>query len=99
MKLTKGKISKLYSKKRQSLKKHLTNNNILSERKTFRKIKKLNLARKSIKKFHHKKYSGGTPTEITELKTPLLSTIQLLSEQEGVSDNQLDEPVMYNVSP
>jgi hypothetical protein len=52
MKLTKGKINKLYKKKKQSLKKIKHKNKIKnkSKRHTFRKHKKLNLARKSLKK-------------------------------------------------
>lgn len=51
MKLTKGKINKLYKKKRQSLKKIKNKNKNKSKRHTFRKHKKINLARKSLKKF------------------------------------------------
>ena len=51
MKLTKGKINRLYKKKRQSLKKIKNKNKNKSKHHTFRKHKKLNLARKSLKKF------------------------------------------------
>ena len=51
MKLTKGKINKLYKKKKQSLKKIKNKNKNKSKRHTFRKHKKMNLARKSLKKF------------------------------------------------
>jgi hypothetical protein len=58
MKLTKGKISKLYNKKRQTLKKHKRLNPSYKKR-TFRNKRKVNLARKSLKRFNYKKYKGG----------------------------------------
>ena len=54
MKLTKGKISKLYNKKRQSLKKKLNKRKSSSKKRTFRR-KHINLARKSLKR----PYKGG----------------------------------------
>ena len=57
MKLTKGKISKLYNKKRQTLKK-LKKGKTSHKRRTFRK-RKINLARKTLKRFNYKKYKGG----------------------------------------
>jgi len=57
MKLTKGKISKLYNKKRQTLKKIKTGKTSY-KRRTFRQ-RKVNLARKTLKKFNYKKYKGG----------------------------------------
>ena len=58
MKLTKGKISKLYNKKKQSLKKKITRKKSNKIR-TFRNKPPLNLARKSLKRFNYKKYRGG----------------------------------------
>ena len=52
MKLTKGKISKLYSKKKQSLKKKVNKKRGSSRNKTFRKKRNIHLARKSLKRFH-----------------------------------------------
>jgi hypothetical protein len=52
MKLTKGKISKLYNKKKQSLKKGKKDKKSRSiKRNTFRKNKGFNLARKTLKKY------------------------------------------------
>lgn len=59
MKLTKGKISKLYNKKRQSLKKNNNKRKTSSKNKTFRKKRNIHLARKSLKNFHYKKQRGG----------------------------------------
>ena len=60
MKLTKGKISKLYHKKKQSVKKRKYQKGKTSTKsKTFRGKKKINLANKSLKRFAYKKYKGG----------------------------------------
>jgi len=58
MKLTKGKITKLYKNKnkKQTLKKKVNKKNTKSNSKTFRRKRKVNLARKSLKKFN---YNGG----------------------------------------
>ena len=56
MKLTKGKISKLYNKKKQSLKKK-NNRRKSSNKNTFRKKRNINLANKTLKKY--KKLKGG----------------------------------------
>ena len=53
MKLTKGKIRKLYNKRNQTLKKY-RNKRVSYERKTFRNKRSINLARKTLKKI-----SGG----------------------------------------
>ena len=60
MKLTKGKISKLYNKKKQSLKKvNKRKGSNKSKNKTFRRKRHINLARRSLKRFHYRKQSGG----------------------------------------
>ena len=68
MKLTKGKISKLYNKNKQTLKKKANKRKTSNKSKTFRRKQKVNLARKSLKRFHYKKQKGGDdipPKEIT----------------------------------
>ena len=61
MKLTKGKISKLYNKKKQSLKKKkLNSKNNSRKNKTFRRKRAMNLANRSLKNLHYKK-RGGKP--------------------------------------
>ena len=62
MKLTKGKISKLYNKKRQSFKKP-KRRQLSNKRRTFRK-RYLNLARKTLKRHHYKKRRGGADNDI-----------------------------------
>jgi hypothetical protein len=69
MKLTKGKITKLYNKKRQSLKKKNNKRKTSSKNKTFRKKRNIHLARKSLKNFHYKKQRGGEDGETTTPKT------------------------------
>ena len=72
MNLTKGKISKLYSKKKQSLKRNKRGHS--GKSKTFRKNRRVNLARKSLKRLHFKENKGGgvndneLPKETTDNK-------------------------------
>ena len=56
MKLTKGKIAKLYNKRKQTLKKKVKSKRGASKSKTFRQNKKVNLSRRSLKRFS---YLGG----------------------------------------
>jgi hypothetical protein len=68
MKLTKGKISKLYNKNKQTLKKKANKRKTSNKSKTFRRKQKINLARKTLKRFHYKKQKGGEnipPKEVT----------------------------------
>jgi len=59
MNLTKGKISKLYSKKKQTLKRNKNKRGHSGRSKTFRKNRRVNLARKSLKRSHFKANKGG----------------------------------------
>jgi len=61
MKLTKGKISKLYNKKNQSIRRKKYKKKIVKKRQTFRKHNKNNLAHKSLKKV-----KGGASPEAEE---------------------------------
>ncbi len=71
MKLTKGKISKLYNKKKQTLKRKVNKGKKSSRGKTFRRKQKMNLARKSLKRLRYKKQSGGQedPKEVDNQMT------------------------------
>ena len=62
MKLTKGKISKLYNKKKQSVKKINKKKKGSLKSKTFRRKRSINLANKSLKKYRYKK--GGAEEDI-----------------------------------
>ena len=70
MKLTKGKILKLYNKNKQSNRKKNINLKTNNKKNTFRKINKLNLANKSLKKKQYKKYRGGEEGSEVGLGTP-----------------------------
>jgi hypothetical protein len=94
MKLTKSKISKLYNKTRQSLKRYKKRKSSYKKR-TFRK-RKVNLARKSLKRFNYKKHKGGwgevdTPKEEIQplAETPDQPTTEQSFEYQDQSfDNQ-----------
>jgi hypothetical protein len=58
MKLTKGKISKLYNKKKQSLKKKNNKRKTSTKNKSFRKKRNIHLARKSLKNLRYTKHGG-----------------------------------------
>jgi hypothetical protein len=86
MKLTKGKISKLYNKKKQSLKK-IKQKKITKKTQTFRKYKKLNLARKSIKNINYNKIGGVNEAEndyITFYGKTIEPEIYALNLQTGI---------------
>ena len=59
MKLTKGKISKLYSKNKQSVRRKKNGKGKTGRNRTFRKTKGLNLANKSLKSYYNRR--GGAP--------------------------------------
>ena len=77
MNLTKGKISKLYKKNKQSVRRRKNGKGKTGRNKTFRKTKSLNLANKSLKNFHKKR--GGAeeneqPVPIPVSETPVSET-------------------------
>ena len=59
MKLTKGKISKLYTKNRQSVKRRKNGKKKTDKSKTFRKKRNINLANKSLKQVNFRKNGGA----------------------------------------
>ena len=59
MKLTKGKISKLYSKNRQSVKRRKNGKNKTNKSKTFGRKRNVNLANKSLKQVYFRKNGGN----------------------------------------
>ena len=98
MKLTKGKISKLYNKKRQSFKKP-KRRKLSNKRRTFRNKKHLNLARKTLKR-----KGGGerdnviTPTEELPVTTTQ-ENIDTTTEELPVTTTQenVDTPTEENL--
>ena len=90
MKLTKGKISKLYNKKRQSFKKKLNKRKSSSKKRTFRR-KQLNLARKTLKR----PYKGGLRKEGVEMK--IMNKSMPVTNVEEDPENLEQEP-RYTIS-
>jgi hypothetical protein len=102
MNLTKGKITKLYNKKNQSLKKKINKKRTSNKSKTFRRKRNLNLARKSLKRFHHKKYGGegkkdgkqvedDTGIELTDIKLEDNNVAPLASTAQEVLTNKMPD--------
>jgi hypothetical protein len=99
MKLTKGKISKLFNKKKQSIKrikKHKQHYN----KKTFRNKKIVNLARKSLKNLHYKKYKGGGDPKdgksVSTAQTPIIDTTPIINT---ANQNPEEEGKQTTVAP
>jgi len=108
MKLTKGKISKLYNKRKQSLKKQkLHKKKSSSKNKTFRRKRNMNLANTSLKNIYFKKTGGvSNDTSVSGEKidnNPKLdssevpvdnttTTIVDSSQPEGVKTEELAAP-------
>jgi hypothetical protein len=94
MKLTKGKISKLYKKKIQSRKRRKDKKTNSKKRRTFRKNRKMNLAKSSLKKF-----IGGTTrvefeTEIGKAVLDMASKVPEINAliEKILSENKLQTP-------
>jgi hypothetical protein len=88
MKLTKGKIRKLYNKKNQSLKKY-KNKKASYGRKSFRNKKYVNLARKTLKRFAYKKPIGGATEDKPKDKS---KGIFNFLPKIGRKDKQIEQP-------
>jgi hypothetical protein len=107
MKLTKGKISKLYTKNRQSVKRRKNGKKKTNRSKTFRKKRNINLANKSLKLVNFRKNGGNNIVpEYDNIKEggyrmPYKNSKKskknkpLSNESTGIEMTQLDEPV-YN---
>jgi len=102
MKLTKGKITKLYNKKRQSFKKP-KRRKLSNKRRTFRNKKYLNLHKKSLKRYHYNKTKGGadedskeelTTPNLVENVEPVDTSVNIPSEQNiQENTNQITTPI------
>jgi hypothetical protein len=97
MKLTKGKISKLYNKKRQSLKKKNNKRKTSSKNMTFRKKRNIHLARKSLKNFHYKKQSGGEDG-YENLSQETMPKAEGEEDSNSVREN-MNQPLLEDSSP
>lgn len=87
MKLTKGKIAKLYNKRKQTLKKKGKPKRITGKSKTFRQNRKVNLSRQSLRRFS--RVGGRLPVNVTNrvlsvADTGLSATNSLVSNVDQV---------------
>jgi hypothetical protein len=83
MKLTKGKIAKLYNKRKQTLKKKSKPKRSAGKSKTFRQNRKVNLSRQSLRRFS---YSGGRlPVNVSNRVLSVADT-GLSTAQQGLSN-------------
>jgi len=112
MKLTKGKLSKIYNKKKQTMRKFKIKSKISNKKgrgKTFRKKRPLNLNKKTLKTFEQiqmrsgRMMTGGEPTqqELEAAKQKISSGEALLDEQieEGSSSSVQGEPLSVQGEP
>ena len=87
MKLTKGKISKLYSKNKQSVRRKKYGKGKTGRNRTFRKTKGLNLANKSLKSYYNRR--GGAPVNMqAEMAQQQLREQELVQQQQAVQQAQ-----------
>ena len=88
MKLTKGKISKLYNKKNQSLKRKNYKKGTSFKTKTFRNKRNINLANKSLKRI----YKGGTtPPENTQDIQKLEEQLANIEQENAKLEEKIEE--------
>ena len=89
MKLTKGKISKLYNKKNQSLKRKNYKKGTSFKTKTFRNKRNINLANKSLKRI----YKGGTtpPEENTQEIQKLEEQLANIEQENAKLEEKIEE--------
>jgi len=105
MKLTKGKLSKIYNKKKQTMKKFKIKSKVSNKKgrgKTFRKKRPLNLNKKTLKNVEQiqmrngRMMMGGEPTQeqLEAAKQKISSGEALLNEEiENGSSSVQDEPI------
>ena len=98
MKLTKGKISKLYTKINQSAKKRKNNKRKPNKSKTFRKKRKMNLANRSFKKGQFRKYRGGDPSSSSADPSSSSPDLSSSGQAEGVSSENINTSTVDDVS-
>jgi hypothetical protein len=93
MKLTKGKISKLYNKKNQSLKRKNSKKSASFKTKTFRNKRNINLANKSLKRIYK---GGASPKEMRDLESQLKNIEEKnakLDDKMEAKNEEIQEPV------
>jgi len=87
MKLTKGKLSKIYNKKKQSMRKFKSKAKKSRRRKTFRKRKHLNLNRKTLKHFKHGGIGPQNPENALVHANDIIKTLVPDTDAYAKSDN------------
>jgi hypothetical protein len=83
MKLTKGKIAKLYNKRKQTLKKKSKPKRSTGKSKTFRQNRKVNLSRQSLRRFS--RVGGRLPVNVSNRVLSVADT-GLSAAQQGLSN-------------
>jgi outer membrane biosynthesis protein TonB len=91
MKLTKGKLSKLFHKKKQTMRRYKNQRKYRRASKTFRQRKPLNLHRSSMKKIG--RVGGADPDE----KVPLV--VKPASDEATTTTEMVSEPITEPVEP
>ena len=99
MKLTKGKLSKLFHKKKQTMRRYKNQRKYRRASKTFRQRKPLNLHRSSMKKIER---VGGADTDekvplvVKPASDEAMTTTEMVSEplSEPVAEEPISEPAM-----
>jgi hypothetical protein len=91
MKLTKGKLSKIYNKKKQTMRKFKMKVKKVRREKTFRKKRPLNLNSKTLKHFNHydskiQKVSAALSEYINEVVTEKLAELKTGGDPNGYQD-------------
>ena len=89
MKLTKGKISKLLNKKKQTKKLYRTKNKNMKNKKTFRIRKNINLSNTSLKNIKYKRSKGGKNTAGANI---IEETAVLEKEESQEKEEEMDIP-------
>ena len=84
MKLTKGKITKLLNKKRQSKKNYKNKKVKTKNRRTFRKKRNINLSNKTLKNYRYKKTLGGDIESNKKIESTETETTQPVEPKELV---------------
>jgi hypothetical protein len=89
MKLTRGKISKLLNKKKQSKKLYPTKNKNTKNKKTFRIKRNINLSNTSLKNIKYKRSKGGK--NINTITTNSIEQTNILEKEPVVNPNNLSK--------
>jgi hypothetical protein len=96
MKLTKGKLSKIYNKKKQTMRKFKLKAKRARRGKTFRKKRHLNLNRKTLKNVF--RYGGGDGSVVQSPGPATVSAAETLRSVLKVEEPEVEEPEVIDAS-